>query len=236
MRAFLLVLFPACALAAFVLHHPTPVTSAPPEQPVAADAPIPADWKTLAPRDEIRPKFAYDSTGGPKKTGAFVITADDREGLHGWFQKSFPVTGDKHYQFRAVRKVQNVVVPRRSASVRILWRDDNGRPVPMSEAPVKGYLKGFNSTAEAEHPTDRATGADGWTEVTDTYRAPTKATQAVVELHLMWAPGGKIEWADVALTEVPAPKPRNVRLATIHYKPSGKSIASNREEFAPLIE
>ena len=47
--------------------------------------------------------------------------------------------------------------------------------------------------------------ATGWTEVSDTYRAPAKATRAVVELHLMWAPGGKIEWGDVSLAEAAAP-------------------------------
>src|SRR5207245_6070600 len=89
--------------------------------------------------------------------------------------------------------------------------------------------------AAAEHPTDGKTDAAGWTEVADTYRAPAKATRAVVELHLLWAPGGKIEWSNVSLGEVAAPAPRKVRLATIHYRPRGKSAQKNCEEFAPLI-
>ena len=184
----------------------------PGSQPVAADAAIPADWKAMSPRDEIRPKFGYDPAGGPKKAGAFVITADERDGLHGWFQKSFPVKGGTHYHFHAVRKCQNVAVPRRSASVRVLWQDDSGKPVKMSEPPVKGYLKGGVGNAEAEHPTDHATDANGWTEVSDTYCAPAAATRAVVELHLLWASNGKIEWSDVSFAEVPAPAPRK-RLA-----------------------
>jgi predicted amidohydrolase len=225
MRAFLLAV--ACSLSLAGCSAP--------DKPAAQPADIPSDWKTASPRDEIAPKFTFDPAGGPKKAGALVITADDREGLHGFFQKSFPVTGDKHYKFHAVRKVTNVATPRRSASVRILWQDDAGKSVPMSEPAVKGYLKGFRGNAEAEHPTDKATDAAGWTEVSDTYRAPAKATRAIVELHLLWAPGGKIEWSDVSLAEVPAPAPRKVGLATIHYKPSGKSIEANREEFAPLI-
>jgi predicted amidohydrolase len=228
MRAFLLAV--ACSFVQAGCSAPAR-PAAPPDKP----ADIPSDWQTASPRDEIRPKFAFDPAGGPKKDGALVITSDDREGLHGYFHKSFPVTGDKYYAFHAVRKVANVATPRRSAAVRVLWQDDNGKPVPMSEPAVKGYLKGFRGNAEAEHPTDKATDASGWTEVSDTYRAPTKATRAVVELHLLWAPGGKIEWADVSLAEVPAPAPRKVRLATVHFKPSGKSIAANREEFEPLI-
>jgi len=233
MRAFSLCLFPVAALLLFSLNNATPL--APPGQPVAAEAAIPTDWKTMSPREELRPRFGYDPTGGPKKAGAFVITADDREGLHGWFQKSFPINGDAHYHFHAVRKIQNVTIPRRSASVRILWQDDNGKPVQMSEPPVKGYLKGWVGNSEAEHPGDHATDANGWTEVSDTYRAPKKATRAVVELHLLWAPGGKIEWSDVSFTEVAAPAPRKVKLASVHFKPSGKTMQENCEQYAPLI-
>src|SRR5438067_5697677 len=197
-------------------------------QPAAPvkEAPL-AGWSTAAPRDEIRPRFSFDPHGGPNKDGALVITADDREGLHGWFHKAFPVAGGKHYRFHALRKATNVAVPRRSVSVRVLWQDDAGRSVPMSEPPTRGYLTGFAGTAEPEHPTDKETDARGWTEVSDTYRAPAKATRAVVELHLLWAPGGKVEWADVSLAEVPAPAPRTVRLATIHFRPSGKSPRAN---------
>lgn len=209
--------------------------AAPPAPPRPAAAPLPAGWSAHAPRDEIRPEFSYDPKGGRDGAGAFVISADAREGLHGWVQKSFPVAGGKHYTFSAVRKVEGVPVPRRSASVRVLWQDDGGKPVPMSEAPVKGYLKGFTGNAEAEHPTDKATDAKGWTEVSDTYQAPAKATRAVVELHFLWAPNGRVEWSEVALAEVPAPAPRKVRLATIHFRPSGKSPQSNCEEYAPLI-
>lgn len=202
-----------------------------------ADPPplFPAGWQAAAPRDELRPAFAYDPAGGPKKDGAFVITHDARDGLHGWVQKTFPVEGGKHYRFHAVRKAAGVETPRRSVVARVLWRDDAGRGVPMGEPPAKGYLIGFTGRAEAEHPTDRPARPDGWTEVSDTYQAPPKATRAVVELHLQWAPGGRVEWADVAFAAAPPPAPRPARLATVHYRPTGKSARQNCEEFAPLV-
>src|SRR5437879_7865658 len=125
---------------------------------------------------------------------------------------------------------QNVAVPRRSAVVRILWQDSEGKPVPMSEPAVKGYLTGYAGRAEAEHPTDKAADAQGWTEVSDDYRAPATATQAVVELHLMWAPNGMVKWADASLSEIPAPAARIVKLATVHFKPGGKSAQRNCED------
>jgi predicted amidohydrolase len=119
---------------------------------------------------------------------------------------------------------------------RIVWQDERGRPVPTDEPSVVGYLKGFKGSAEPEHPGDGEPGPGGWVEVSGTYRAPSKATRATVELHLRWAPpGGQVEWADVSLTETRAPAPRVVRLAAVHYRPGGKSPAANREEFAPLI-
>src|SRR5438552_5636426 len=48
-------------------------------------------WTTGAPRDEIRPEFAYDPEGGAKGGGSLIIKADGREGLGGWWTKCFPV-------------------------------------------------------------------------------------------------------------------------------------------------
>ena len=156
------------------------------------DGQFPLGWQPASPREEIRPRFSFDPKGGPKGDGNLVITADEREGLHGWWLKSFPIVGGRHYHFHAWRKVQNVKLTRRSAVVRSVWEDDQGKHVPMSEPAVRGYLKGWAGTAEPEHPTDQETDAQGWTEVADTYRAPPQATQAVVELHLLWAPRGTL--------------------------------------------
>jgi predicted amidohydrolase len=58
-----------------------------------------------------------------------------------------------------------------------------------------------------------------------------------VELHLQWAPRGKIEWSEVSLMEVPPPKGRKVRLGTVHFRPeSGKTPAEKCRLFAPLID
>ena len=46
---------------------------------------IPADWLTMAPREEIRPTFSADAAG------ALVIATDGTVGQHGWFQKTFAI-------------------------------------------------------------------------------------------------------------------------------------------------
>jgi len=108
---------------------------------------------------------------------------------------------------------------------------------PSQARYVTNVLAGMTPAAEAEHPLDKGTDASGWTEVSDVYRAPAAATHAKVELHLQWAPGGKVEWSDPSLKEVPPPGPRLARLAAVHFRPTaGKTPAEKRSAFAPLIE
>jgi predicted amidohydrolase len=196
----------------------------------------PEGWSTSAPRDEIKPAFSFDAKGGPKKTGALIIESDSRAGLHGFWTKTFPVKGGEHYQFSTLRKTHHIESPRRSTVVRILWQDDKGQSVLTDEPLVSTVLPGFRRTAEAEHPTDQGT-HNGWTEVVGLYRAPSKATKAVVELNLQWAARAKVEWADVSLSQTAAPPARPVRLAAVHYRPKdGKTLMDNCRQFAPLIE
>ena len=232
MRTFSLCVAP-CLLSWLVLANP----ARPPAAPVADEGQLPPGWTAASPRDEIRPGFAFDPAGGPKKGGAFVITADDREGLHGWFQKTFPVDRRQALPVpRGPEGARTSPVPRRSAvgahpvagRQRQVGADERaageGLPQRASPGPPRPNTR----------PT-RRTDADGWTEVSDTYRAPAKATRAVVELHLLWAPGGQGRVGDVSLDRGARPGAAKVRLATVHFRPSGKSPQANCEEFAPLI-
>jgi len=188
-------------------------------------------WTSASPREEIRPAFEF------KKDKRLVIRADDREGLDGHWTKTFPVKGGEHYRFRAMRLLENVSSPRRSTLVRILWRDDRGRPVRHDEPGARSYAGNEAPVAEPEYPSERGTDPKGWTEIGDIYRVPSKASQAVVELHLRWASRAQVEWSEVSLTQTEPTPPRKVRLATVHFRPRGKKTAAeNCRLFAPFIE
>src|SRR5262245_10956428 len=58
---------------------------------------IPPGWQGASPREEIRPGFSFDPKGGPRADGSLVITADDREGLSGSWQKAFVIDGGQYY-------------------------------------------------------------------------------------------------------------------------------------------
>ena len=196
----------------------------------------PAGWTTAAPRDEIKPTFTFQPGTGRDGQGSFILQADAREGQAGWWTRSFPVQGGHWYRFEAFRQVDKVQTPRRSALARILWRDEAGHSVICDTGVVTNHLRKMTPTAEPEYPDDNRKDTKGWTEVSGLYRAPEKATRAVVELHLRWAPGGRVEWSQVSLMEAAAPAGRKVRLATVHYRPNkGSSPQDKPPQFAPFI-
>ena len=196
----------------------------------------PTGWTTAAPRDEIKPAFSFDPQGGPGHHGAFVIESDAREGLIGRWTKTFEVQGGQHYRFSALRQLTGADCPRRAGVARVLWRDEKDKAVQHDEPSFATYAPGVKPRAEPEYPTDGATDTNGWTTVSDVYRAPSAARKAVVELEFRWAPHARVAWADIALDEVPAPSPRIARLATVHFVPTNtKSADDRRRAFAPLI-
>lgn len=203
-----------------------------------ADAvPAASEWTMESPREEIRPEFRYTQAGGRSGQGAWVIESDAREGRHGWWQRRLPVTAGEYYRFSAWRRVSGIVVPRRSAVARVLWRDAQGHAVERREGVVTNFLHGFRAEAEPEYPGESGVDDRGWTELSGTYQAPPGATHALLQLHLLWAPAGRVEWCDVGLVPCPAPAPRNVRLATVHYRPKGGATPlENCRQYAPFIE
>jgi predicted amidohydrolase len=205
------------------------------DKPERTPAGAPDGWSAIAPRDEIRPEFTFDAQGGPDGKGCFIIKAN-REGLDGCWTKTFPITAGKYYRFDAQYLAKGVAVPRRSIVAEIHWRDAKGKHVPLDEPGVTGYLRGATAMAETEFPATKATDERGWTEVSETFRAPARATQAIVELHLRWASGGDVRWANVSLSESDPPAPRTVRLATVHFIPKGgKTPQDNCRMYEPLI-
>ena len=193
-------------------------------------------WQGVAVRAEIKPHFSFNPRGGPNHHGALVIRADDREGLDGHWERTFPVKGGQYYHFSSLRHLDKTPVPRRSALVRIHWRDAQGRPVLHDAPGAHSYAPGKPPVAEPEYPNDGPTDPAGWTEVSGIYRAPAKAAQAIVELHFRWAKRAKVEWSEVSLTQAAPPEPRKARLATIHYVPHGGATAMDScRQFAPLV-
>ncbi len=166
-----------------------------------------------------------------------MIESDGREGLFGWWEKTYPVEGGRFYKFSVLRKARDVDTPRRTAVARLIWQDDRGRPVLRDAPSFASYRPGDRPRAEPEYPADQGEDEQGWTEVRGVYRAPAGASRVVVELSYRWAPAGRVEWADIRFDETAPPARRTVRLATVHLRPrEGKTADEKCRQFAPLIE
>jgi predicted amidohydrolase len=196
----------------------------------------PPGWQTSAPREELRPAFAYESRGGHDSNGCFVIRSDAREGLDGAWTKTFRVEGGKYYRFSALYQARSVQLPRRSVVAKVDWLDAQTRGVPLDEPTVANYLKGSIGMAETEFPAESPKKTGGWTELSGTYRAPSRAAQARISLHLQWAPNAELRWSNISFAEGGAPTARTVRLAAVHYRPKGgKTPMDNCRQYEPLI-
>ncbi len=77
---------------------------------------LPEGWSSKSPRDEIAPEFSYTPPTDGASDGLFGIHCVRRE-QHGWFAKTFPVTGGQFVRFQVQRKSAKVETPRRSAAV-----------------------------------------------------------------------------------------------------------------------
>ena len=194
------------------------------------------DWSLWSPRDEAKPAAELSQTGGHDGKGALILETGAGEQWIGCWTNTLPVEGGQHYQFSAWKKTSAMPTARRSVYARILWQDENGKPVNWEEPAKQGYAKGTVPRAEPEYPHVPEGEAGQWIHCESTLRAPVKAKQAKIELYLQWAANARVEWSDVSLAAVPAPAPRKARLATIHLQPKdGKNPSDKPPQYAPLI-
>ncbi len=199
-------------------------------------ASVPEVWEPYAFRDEIRPSFRHEAKGGRDGAEALVIETDKRDGLDGAWRRTFAVEGGKWYKFRVWRKTTGTAWPQQTGVITVQWRDASGNPAIDDRKLVENYLTKYTPTAPPEYPVDGVPASDGWTEMNGHWQAPGNARSAVVEMHGRWAANARFVYSAPEFVVSDAPKPRIVRLATIHYKPqSGSTAADKREQYAPHI-
>lgn len=195
----------------------------------------PVEWTFQSAREEIKP--AHRQIKATATTPAFLeISADHREGLSGYWCARQAVKGGTHVEFTVRRRTENLQLKRRAAIVRILWLDEQGRPVKREKPTYSSYRPGERPRAEPEYPPviESSQQADVFS---GTYAVPPEATQAQIELHFRWGtPYSSVRWELPTLKSVAAPKPRIVKLATAHLQPrDGVTPQEKCQQFAPLI-
>ena len=189
-------------------------------------------WQAASPRDEIRPDFRR------AESGDLVISADDREGLNGWWQTTVPVKGSQTQLFSVARRTDGIDESeiRRCALARIIWLNDDGHRVVRDEPTFASYREGEKPRSEPEFPPDTKTKGE-WTTLSAVYKVPAAATQARIELHFRWGPPkSSVTWKNFTWRAVMSQDERRVKLAAIHFQPrDGATPDDKRKLFAPLV-
>ena len=193
-------------------------------------------WEARATRDEIRPEFSYDATGGPDRSGALVVETNGQIGLEGHWEKTFTVEGDRWYRFHVERRAIGIDSSERCVLARILWRDAEGQAVRRDAPGAHTYAPDEAPIAEPEYPHDGKPDSDSWVALEGVYFAPSAARKAIVELYLRWAPHARVEWSEPTVEPCDPPKPRKVRVGAVHYVPhGGKTAMDSCRQFEPLV-
>lgn len=196
------------------------------------------EWTFESPRPGVLPEHRLEP--GVGRRGQLGLVIENGPGRHwmGHWETSLPVQGGSYYDFSAWRQLETKSSDpvRRGVYARVIWQDSQGQPVTWEEPAKAGYAVGTVPRAEPEYPAEHLAEPGAWAQFAGILRAPVKARQARIELHLQWLPETRVIWSDVSLTEVPAPAPRKVRLATVHLQPrEGKRPQDKPPQFALLI-
>jgi predicted amidohydrolase len=128
---------------------------------------------------------------------------------------------EQYYEFTSYFKSENVDQVDRSVLSQITWLADDSRRV-----------------AFIEYPGVRSKPANGdWNVLQQTYQVPSGATKAKIDLIYRWNQQGIVYFGGTSLKETDAIKPRMVRLAAIHYRPTQTaSSKENLEQFKKYID
>jgi predicted amidohydrolase len=178
------------------------------------------DWAMWAPRAEIAPKFAAETTGGRNGEGSLKIEGGGNSAAWGlWRKKVGGIVGGRHYRFTAHFRAEDVSNPQWSVSSRVTWLNQKGDIERPADIILNGEKHGE------------------WTKCEQTMEAPAGARAALIELALGWCPNGTVWWDEPKLVEVPATRNRIIRAMTLFDRPRETGSATKSvEEFCRLLE
>ncbi len=188
-------------------------------KPSTAALAMPGGWQPWAPRDEIRPHFAFEPAVGRSAPGALAIDSGGNVAAFGaWRQTLAGIQAGHTYRFTAWYRAQGVAFERRSVIARLGWLDAVGQSVAPPDYAGSPRREG------------------DWTRTEYLATAPSKAASAEVWLCLGFTAKGRVWWDDVTFAEEPNPPDRVVRVVTIKHRPANTASAESVAQFCRCIQ
>jgi predicted amidohydrolase len=180
----------------------------------------PPGWQAWSARPEIAPKMYVDTKHSRGEPGALAIAGNQVAGASGrWEKRVSGVKPGAWYRLTAWYRAEALHDEANAVLCRLAWVNGKGSNAGRPE---------YAWHTETEGP---------WRRISVTAPAPERAEQALVQLWLHNTSTGAIWWDDIQLEEIPPPPARNVKLATVRYRPSKSSgREENVRRFIEVIE
>jgi predicted amidohydrolase len=187
-----------------------------PELRVGADG-KPEGWTTWSPRPALAPKTAIVTVDG---VPGLSLQAERFESFGEWVSLVRGIQPGKYYRFDVAYAARDLAAETSSLVARLSW------------------FRNADGTGEIQRDyVDRREGEGAWRRMFRAVQAPAGAQAVRIELGLRWTERGSVVWKEPRLTEVPAPKPRVVRVATTRIAPGpNPTLASNTQLFADMFD
>ncbi len=181
---------------------------------------LPSDWKFESQRKEIAPVRFIDSVITHEGKPTLALQGGKKEYANGHWYSIVNVEPGEYFLFQANFMASNIDNPGRSILSRIIWQDQSGKKIDYIEYPVTA-LQGKK---------------EDWNLMKQLYRVPDNARKAKIELVYRWDADGIVNFGGISFMKTNPPKPRVVRVATIHHRPrNSKSSQENLDQFSELI-
>ncbi len=195
---------------------------------------LPQGWRTSAPREEIAPAFASDSSishsgrlsarstakGSPGTMGYWVTTvrgiqpgaSSDDFGMSQLTLRESDFLSSRSYRVACYFKAKGIESPAKNIWIRVNWMNAKGQEV-------------FTEFVS------RITNAGGWYRAEQVLTAPRAARSLNLELVLQWTATGTVWWDDVSVEEVPAAAARHIKVGTVYDLPPDQSTPEKNRAF-----
>jgi predicted amidohydrolase len=181
----------------------------------------PAGWRIWAQRAEIAPRGYVDAVVSHSgQDGSLVLTGDSNSAeFGGWEHEVTGIQPGKWYRFSVYYKAEGLTYEPHQILPRLEWRQSNGKI-----AGVPDYASRTQTEGE-------------WRRVTLDTPAPDRAASVRLQLVLVNAPQATVWWDDLSLEEIPESARRPVTVASVFWRPSGRSTSENNlKTFADIID
>lgn len=180
-----------------------------------------SEWKFESQRPSIAPVSGIDNKAMFEGSPSLSLKGGGKDHAAGYWYKTVDIEPGAYYKFRTHFKTRAVDEPARSVLARVLWHNASGRVVGFREYPATLMDKTKN----------------GWRIIEQSYQAPAEARTAKLELHYRWDGDGEVQFGGTTFERTSAPKPRMVKLATVHHRPrNSPSKEANLKAFAALVD